>query len=81
VCCVFHVILKVQSKYFRDKHYPTGLCNGHAAYLYVAGNEIVNIIFMICRIQSVTAKIPHFLATVRNVVAFWSDICYVGSLQ
>jgi len=78
---VFHAILKVKSKYFRDRHYPTGLWNGHAAYLCVAGNEIVNIIFMICRIQSVTAIIPHFLSTVRNVAAFWSDISCVGSLQ
>lgn len=81
MCCVSRVIVKVKSKYFRDKHYQTGLFNGHAAYLCVAGNEIVNIIFMICRIQSVTAIIPNFLATVRNIVFFWSDMSYVDSLQ
>ena len=74
------MILKVKSKYFRDKYYPAGVCNGHTVYLCVAGNEIVNI-FMICRIQSVTAIFPQFLATAQNVVAFWSDIFYVGSLQ
>jgi hypothetical protein len=78
---VFHVLLKVKSKYFRDKYYPTGLCNGHTAYLCVAGNEFVNIIFMIRPIQSVTAIIPYFLAAERNAVAFCSDISYVGSLQ
>ena len=81
MCCLFHVILKVKSKYSHDKHNPTGPCNGHAAYLCVAGNRIVNIIFKICRIQSVTANIPRFLATARNVVAFWSDISYVGDLR
>jgi hypothetical protein len=78
---VFHVVLKVKSKYFRDIYYPAGIFNGHAAYLCVTGNEIVNIIFMMCRIQSVTAIFPQFLATAQNVVAFRSDISYVGSLQ
>jgi hypothetical protein len=80
---VFHVVLKVKSKYFHNirVYYPAGVCNGHATYLCVAGNEIVNIIFMMCRIQSVTAIFPQFLATAQNVVAFWKDISYVGSLQ
>jgi hypothetical protein len=71
---VSRVIVKVKSKYFREKNYQTGLFSGHAAYLCVAGNEIVSIIFMICRIQSVTAIIPNFLAAVQNIVFFWSDM-------